>query len=125
MTDEIKIKAIEWLLGGDTGISSKTMCGAVFGIKPSWYDMPHDAYDFGRCLRFIRFMPAGIKDIIFKNLADKPEWSAIQKEWDNLTDLYDKKEWNSIYNILSDIRKKFRKPKSNEIFFNIGGDNDK
>lgn len=27
MTDEIKMKAIEWLLGDDTGISSKTMCG--------------------------------------------------------------------------------------------------
>ncbi len=59
MTDEIKMKAIEWLLGRDTGISSKTMCGALFGINPAWRDIPYDADDFGRCLRFIRFMPAG------------------------------------------------------------------
>lgn len=121
MTDEIKMKAIEWLLGRDTGISSKTMCSALFGIKPEWRDMPHDADDFGRCLRFIRFMPAGVKDIAFKNLADDQVWDEIGKRWDELEYLFDNQKWNQIYGILSNIRANFRKPKSNEIFFTRGG----
>lgn len=112
-------KAIEWLVGGDTGISSKTMCAALFGATPKKSDMPHDADDFGRCLRFIRFMPDGTKDIVFKKLSDKPEWVEIGNRWDELVELYDQENWRGIYDILSAIRKEHRKPRPNEIFIGL------
>lgn len=112
-------KAVIWLVGGDTGISSKTMCAALFGATPKDSDMPHDAGDFGRCLRFIRFMPDGTKDIVFKKLSDKPEWVEIGKRWDELVDLYDQENWRGIYDILSAIRKEYRQPRPNEIFIGL------
>ena len=112
-------KAVEWLVGGDTGISSKTMCAALFGATPKDSDMPHDAGDFGRCLRFIRFMPDGTKDIVFKKLSDKPEWVEIGNRWDELVELYDQENWRGIYDILSAIRKEYRQPRPNEIFIGL------
>ena len=112
-------EAVKWLVGGDTGISSKTMCAALFGMTPKDSDMPHDASDFGRCLRFIRFMPDGTKDIVFKKLSDKPEWVEIGKRWDELVDLYDQENWAGIYEILSTIRKECRQPRPNEIFIGL------
>ena len=120
MTDEIKMKAIEWLLGRDTGISSKTMCGALVGIKPAWRDVPYDPADFGRCLRFIRFMPGGTKDIVFKNLANDPVWAEIGKRWDELESLFDNQKWEQVYDILTNIREEFRPKKANEIFIKVG-----
>lgn len=109
-------KAVEWLVGGDTGISSKTMCAALFGVNPKDSDMPHDADDFGRCLRFIRFMPDGTKDIVFKKLSDKPEWVEIGKRWNELVELYDQENGHGIDDILRTIRKECRQPRPNEIF---------
>ncbi len=112
-------KAVIWLVGGDTGISSKTMCAALFGLMPKDSDMPHDAGDFGRCLRFIRFMPDGTKDIVFKKLSDKPEWVEIGKRWDELVDLYDQENWTGVGDILRTIRKECRQPRPNEIFIGL------
>lgn len=112
-------KAVEWLVGGDTGISSKTMCAALFGAGPKYSDMPHDADDFGRCLRFIRFMPDGTKDIVFKKISDKPEWVEIGKRWDEMVDLYDQKNWAGIGDILRAIHKEYRQPRPNEIFIGL------
>lgn len=112
-------KAVEWLVGGDTGISSKTMCAALFGVPPKDSDMPHDSSDFGRCLRFIRFMPDGTKDIVFEKLSDKPEWVEIGNRWDELVELYDQENWRGIYDILSAIRKEYRQPRPNEIFIGL------
>lgn len=42
---------IEWLLSGDTGISSKTICAVMTGNKKAdsfGPDVPHDPSDFGR-----------------------------------------------------------------------------
>lgn len=116
---ELLQKAVEWLVGGDTGISSKTMCAALFGATPKDSDMPHDADDFGRCLRFIRFMPDGTKDIVFEKLSDKPEWVEIGNRWDELVELYDQENWRGIYDILSAIRKEYRQPRPNEIFIGL------
>lgn len=112
-------KAVEWLVGGDTGVSSKTMCAALFGATPKDSDMPHDAGDFGRCRRFIRFMPDGTKDIVFKKLSDKPEWVEIGKRWDELVDLYDQENWAGIDDILRTILKECRQPRPNEIFIGL------
>ncbi len=121
MNTEMYEKAIEWLVAGDTGISSKTMCAALFDKTPKDSDMPHDAGDFGRCLRFIRFMPHGTKDIVFEKLAGKPEWREIGNRWDELGVLYDLEKWHEIYEILSSIHKQFRHPRQNEIFITVKG----
>ncbi len=115
MTDEMKMKAIEWLLGNDTGVSSKAMCGALFGMTPAWACEPCDSADFGRCIRFIRFMPDGAKDMIFKNLSSRPQWQEIIKRWDELANLYDTAKGRGIYKILSSIREQFRKSPGNNV----------
>jgi hypothetical protein len=46
---------LEWLLGDDTGLSSKHLVGHMLGIPIREY-APLDADDRGRCLRVLKIM---------------------------------------------------------------------
>lgn len=48
---EKNTKLIEWLLGDDTGMSSKHLVGHMLGVKVREY-APCDADDRGRCVNF-------------------------------------------------------------------------
>ena len=51
---------IEWLMSGDTGISSETICAVMTGSKKGGVfgaDIPHDVADFGRCYRLLKNFP--------------------------------------------------------------------
>jgi hypothetical protein len=54
---EVKKEWMEWLASGDTGISSKTMLGAITGIPTEREDIPYDIADVGRCVRMLRKCP--------------------------------------------------------------------
>lgn len=41
-----KKKAIEWLFSDDTGVSSKTMCAAIFGVEYKDNNFPKDTPDY-------------------------------------------------------------------------------
>lgn len=42
---------IDWLLGGDTGVSSKTILSVMTGSEMARPGAPLDGDDFGRCMR--------------------------------------------------------------------------
>lgn len=54
--DELKL-ASEWLLSGDTGISSKALCAHMLGMEPDHNMPPSDADDRGRCIRLLNKIP--------------------------------------------------------------------
>lgn len=59
-TGSIRRRAAEWLLSGDTGISSETMCAYFLGIKKGdvfGSQAPSDAADRGRCIRLLERIP--------------------------------------------------------------------
>lgn len=85
-------KMLEWIIGDNTGASSKTMWTAVMGIDASnppafWFDIPHDADDFSRCLKLYNECEL-TKDDLAKVSAMFPEWKGIIDNWQTLTDMY-------------------------------------
>lgn len=82
---------VEWLLGNDTGISSKTICAVMTGSAlrdPFNSSVPHDSDDFGRCYRLLKHFPEWrlrLPEIGFIY----PLWQPLVMAWDELTALYE------------------------------------
>lgn len=82
---------IEWLLSGDTGVSSKTICAVMTGSNKTdsfGHDVPYDESDFGRCYRLLQHFPewrARLPEVA----AAHPIWGAMVEAWDELTALYE------------------------------------
>jgi hypothetical protein len=84
----IEARALEWVSGGKTGISSKAILGVMTGNPPKdGFCYPHDGYDFERCAVLLALIPewkARLEDM--KKVG--PEWSALVDAWDELNALY-------------------------------------
>jgi hypothetical protein len=81
---------IEWLLSGDTGTSSKTICAVMTGSNLGGdFDagVPHDPSDFGRCYRLLRLFPGWIERLDEVAL-HYPMWTGLVREWGELTAMY-------------------------------------
>lgn len=100
---------LEWLMSGDTGISSKTILSAMTGTKMTGEfgpDIPRDGGDFGRCYRLLKLFPEWRENL--QTVADVyPKWGPLVREWSNLekayeADLADKKG-NRCYKMLRSL----------------------
>ena len=81
----------EWLLGNDTGTSSKTICAVMTGSKCRDPDVPYDPGDFGRCYRLLALFPEW--RVRMHEVADEyPIWGPMVDAWDELTALYDEEK---------------------------------
>lgn len=87
---------IEWLLGGDTGISSKTICAVMTGSEMKGGfppDIPYDPGDFGRCYRLLIHFPEW-RNRLPEVAAKHPKWGPMVQAWDELTALYEEEIQN-------------------------------
>lgn len=57
--EQSRRRVIEWLLGDDTGISSKALVAHMLGVDGETM-APWDASDRGRCIRLLKLMPEWI-----------------------------------------------------------------
>lgn len=81
----------EWLLSGDTGISSKTIAAIALGIEKKdgfGFDIPYDSADFGRCYRLLKAVPE-LRDYLPLVAEKCPKWRPLVEIWDELTRLYE------------------------------------
>ena len=82
---------IEWLLSGDTGVSSKTICAVMTGSNMGGSfqpDVPYDCGDFGRCYRLLQHFPEWRTRL--NEVAEKyPMWGPMIDVWDDLSELYE------------------------------------
>lgn len=79
----------DWLLSGDTGISSETILAAITGSTPRRSDVPHDPDDFGRCYRLLLCFP-GWRSRLPEVAQRFPQWGPMVKAWDELSSLYER-----------------------------------
>jgi len=80
---------LEWMMAGDTGISSETIVHVMEGTPPPLLgpDVPYDAGDFGRCHRLLLAIPEYRGRL--QEVADRyPAWVGIIREWSRLDTLY-------------------------------------
>lgn len=101
-----------WLINGDTGVSSQTMAAIALGatnLKTTGWnvDAPHDPSDFGRCYRLVQTVPE-IREH-FPRIAKKVKtFAGILHEWDTLVWLYErdkpKGESPELYKRIKELR---------------------
>lgn len=95
----------EWFECDDTGTSSKYMAYVIDGgttrLPIQGYSYPHDADDFGRCLRMVRAI--GFEKKVFLMLTTGHEWREIASHWDELVAHYDNENWEDLYSFLSGL----------------------
>lgn len=95
----------EWFECDDTGTSSKYMAYVIDGgttrLPIQGYSYPHDADDFGRCLRMVRAL--GFEKKVFLMLTTGHQWREIASHWDELVAHYDNENWEDLYIFLSGL----------------------
>lgn len=79
---------LDWLRGGDTGISSMTILEVMTGIPASSHSVPWDPGDFGRCRRLLARFPA-FRARLPEVAVRFPEWTALVEAWDELDALWE------------------------------------
>ncbi len=83
-----KNRALKWVTGGDTGVSSLTIWAVMMGVKPEHGSYPYDPSDFGRCYRLLKLMPewrSRLREVVM----DYPEWRDLVHNWDELEKLFE------------------------------------
>ncbi len=80
---------LDWMMAGDTGVSSKTIMHVMEGTKPPSFgaDVPYDSSDFGRCHRLLEAFPS-YRVRLAEMVHHYKEWGPLVREWDRLTALY-------------------------------------
>lgn len=84
-----KQRAAQWVVGGDTGTSSKVIWSVMQMVEPRDSDPPADPDDFGRCYRLLALIPEWRKSLELVSRA-YPEWVGLVREWDRLTTMYER-----------------------------------
>ena len=97
----------EWLVGDDTGISSKYMAAVFIGGKPlksRWGDAtPHDAPDLGRCVRLLEKAPC-VRDAFPALRQTSPVWAAYVDHWDDLAVLWHQGDYHVTTGRMNELR---------------------
>ena len=89
--EDIRQRAMDWLSGRDTGLSSQAMCLTLLGGKVRWPHHPHDPADLGRCLRLLQVVPEW-RGRLNEVAALSPEWAALVGAWSEIEALYREEE---------------------------------
>jgi hypothetical protein len=77
-------KALAWIVGDDTGASSKTVWAVMMGQQTDrWKSYPSDGGDLGRCLRLLALVPEW-KTRMGELAAISPYWAALVEHWPRL-----------------------------------------
>lgn len=77
----------QWIVGRDTGISSRTIWAVMMGVTPERPWVPCDPSDFGRCFRMLSVIP-GWRERLPEVAAQYPRWAPLVERWRELEELY-------------------------------------
>lgn len=84
-------KALQWIVGGDTGISSETIWSVMMGVEKQGSFGPYtpsDPGDFGRCYRLLKLIPEW-RDRLHEVAQKHPKWGPMVEAWDELETMYE------------------------------------
>lgn len=78
-----RLMPAEWLIIGDIGRSSKTMCSAFIGRQMRDPSTPSDPSDFRRCWLFVQDVD-GVKGNLQKVVEMYPFWGPFVNRWSEI-----------------------------------------
>lgn len=74
--------ALDWIVGDDTGMSSKCIWGVMVGAGPDGFrSYPLDPDDFGRCHRLLQAVPEW-RARLSEMAAVSKQWAGLVADWD-------------------------------------------
>ena len=82
----IEQRAMAWMMGGDTGASSKTIARHMLGLphtSPFGVSAPSDNWDLGRCLRLLALIPEW-EERLPEMASFGAVWAALIERWAEL-----------------------------------------
>ena len=86
--DSVTMRVMHWLLGNDTGLSSKAIVETMICGAPGKNRChPADGGDLGRCLRLLRVVPEWVPRL-GEMKAVSPQWAALVEHWDELARMH-------------------------------------
>jgi hypothetical protein len=89
MEKETLEKIHAWMLGDDTGQSSKFLCQLALGNLLPDIRYPYDPSDFGRCYRFLQLLSEEQQDKVLLMASNRSaEWERLVEVWDELVEMY-------------------------------------
>lgn len=103
-------RAAEWILGPDTGLSSRTIWGVLVGAEAiDRPDIPYDPSDFGRCYRLLEVIPEWRSRL--SEVADRfPAWRMFIAQWEAMELLWKEESPSGncprLYALMQEIRAK-------------------
>lgn len=82
---------LDWLMGNDTGLSSKAIALVALGGDPAKCAAryPSDGADFGRCHRLLIAAPEARAGLDRLTREGGPYWAALGARWTDLTAAYE------------------------------------
>lgn len=81
----IERRALLWLAGGDSGMSSKAICYHMLGMKSDGI-FPSYPSDLGSCLRLLELFPEW-KPRMGEMARYSAQWAALVERWDELAEM--------------------------------------
>ena len=107
---ETKVSAMtwpdNWLKGLHTGISSKTIFAVLGSRAPRLdrNDTPHDAADFGRCVKMLDMAPDDWRSRLDEVAALYPEWGPLVEHWEELEGLWRAEFFDGLNDKINELR---------------------
>lgn len=83
----VQERAANWIVGHDTGASSKTIWAVMMGVGNRDASHPHDPSDFGRCHRLLIQLPEW-RERLEEMVSVSAYWKALVARWDEIEALY-------------------------------------
>jgi hypothetical protein len=90
-----------WILGRNTGVSSKTMWAAIAGVPIDYPDRPYDPSDMARCIAFVRECEIS-NDDLQKVKQVYPWFAPYVDNWDEIVTLTDSSDLYTYMKILEE-----------------------
>lgn len=85
--ESVMARAVDWLLGGDAGLSSRAILRHMVGQLVEAWDYPGDLYDFGRCVRLLDRFPEW-QDRVGEMAEYGEGWAGVVNRWEALLVVY-------------------------------------
>lgn len=110
---EVGKRSSQWVVGNDTGISSKTIWAVMMGIEidnpRSWkWGTPRDPSDFGRCYRLLSLIPEWQSRL--KEISDIfPAWQPFVDNWQQMAILWESESPTGRCPKLYELMKRFER----------------
>ena len=94
-----------WLIRGNTGQSSLSLCAIYFGTDERSLNYPYDLGDFDRCIGFLNLLTKEEEKFVLRKAALLNEdWARIYSSWEELMILYHENASKDLTEKLDSIR---------------------